>query len=345
MRARIAGGSMALVLALLIPMPESAREQAREPLRYDPAKAARANELLDQARIAAGGKEELQSVSSLAVSMRVRRFVRYLAVVSPVSTVQKDKILKGSLSVEIQMPDKFRKHVSSTTLLGHRYSYVEVVNGERAWREPPLQAVSSNRDQRLIDVADFERSLAYAAQSARDQLSFYALAWLIRTLPGGPLKFNSEGWMQTDSGKADVLSAFGSADYATLLMLDQKTHLPTEFESSFLAVRGLPVIVEGIALGPRNYYRMRELARQEAKAQAARPKQFIILKRRVSDYRRVSGILIPHLLVTSLDGKPVEELVITDVKVNLRLKPKDFEPNPRYKPAARQALAPATGRR
>jgi hypothetical protein len=332
-RVRVVGNTLALILALLIPSPGCVRGQARESPRYDPAKAPRAIDLLEQARIAAGGKEELQRVATLSVSLRVRRFVRYIAV-SPRSVVQKEKTLNGKLSIELQLPDRFRKDVSSTTLLGNHYSYAEVVNGERAWREPALQAQSSNRDPRLVDVSDFERSLAYQARSVRQQLAFYVLAWLIRVLPGEPLKFNYEGWMQADGVRADVISAFGSGDYGTLLMLDQKTHLPTEFDSSFSGVRSLPVVLEGIPMSRRDFNLMVEKARAERKAQITPPRSLII-KTQLSDYRPVSGILFPHRMVTSIDGKPLEELLIRKIDVNQRLKPKDFEPNPRFKPKAR----------
>ena len=334
MRTRAAIIPFAVISAFLVLAPCCVRGQARKSPRYDPARAARADGLLEQARLAVGGKEELQRVESLTVSLQVRRFIRYIAVMSPTSVTQKDATRNGSLSIELRMPDKFRKHFSGTTLLNNRFSYVEVVNGDRAWREPPLQAQSSNRDPRLVDVSDFERSMAYQAQSAREQLAFFSLAWLIRVLPGDPLRFNYEGWMQKDGGKVEVISAFGSGDDATLLMLDQNTHLPTEFDSSVDGVRSLPVVIEGAAITRRDFNRLMERAAQERKAQRTPPRR-IIIQSSLSDYRRISGILIPHRMVTSIDGRPVEELVIRKIVVNQRLRPKDFEPKPQKKPKER----------
>jgi len=331
LQARVTRNYLAVIVVLLILSPGRARDQAPKSPRYDPAKVARALELLEQARKAAGGKEKLEQVASLEISMHVRRFFRYISVKSPVSVEQKEKTLKASLSIEILLPDKFRKHVSSTTLTGFSYSYDEVVNGKRAWRDPPLRAPSSSRDQRVIDVADFERNLAYEAQNAREQLSFYTLAWLIRSLPGHPAEFNFEGWMQTEGGKVDVLSVYASYEFETLMMLDQTTHLPAEFESTYLGVHNLPVIIEGVALSRKDYDRMIELARQQRKAQATTPRR-IILSRRVSDFRLVSGILFPHRLVTSIDGKPAEELDVTSIHTNRRPNPNHFEQKPQKKP-------------
>jgi len=330
-QARVVRNYFAAILALVTLIPDRVGGQAPASLHYNPAKAPRAVELLEQARTAAGGREKLEQVTSLAISMRVRRFFRYISIKSPVSAEQKEKIIKASLSIEIQLPDKFRKYVTSSTLRGFKYSYAEVVNGQRAWRDPPLQAPSANRDPRVIEVADIERSLAYQAQNAREQLSFYALAWLIRVLPGDPTRFNFEGWMQTDNGKVDVLSAFAPDDYEILIMLDQKTHLPAEFDSSYMGVRSLPVVVEGTALSRRDYNRMIELAQRERKDQMTAPKQRS-MKRQVSDYRPVAGILFPHRLVTSIDGRPVEELDITSINVNRPLSPKHFEPKPQKTP-------------
>jgi hypothetical protein len=292
---------------------------------YDPARAARAMELLGQARVAAGGEKELQGVTSVSASIRLRRLVRYISVVSPKKVVQKEKTLTGSISIELQLPDRFRKRVATSTLLGNKYSYVEVVNGERVWREPTLQAASSNRDPRLIDVSDFERSLANQARSVREQFSFYAFVWLIRILPDNSLRFNFAGWMKTDSGNADVLTAYDLANNRAWLLLDQKTHLPKGFDSSYSIVRMVPVVVEGFVVTRNDYFRMMEKAREERRAQI-KPAQRILFQTRLSDYRRVAGILLPHRMATLIEGKLYEEMEITKIEINRRLNPKDFEP-------------------
>jgi hypothetical protein len=323
-----AGWSARLFTALILWL-RPATGQAPEVPKYHPDRAARAEELLRQAQDAAGG-EALRGVTSLTASISLRRVVEYIAVTSPTNAVRRDKNLKGRISIECSFPDKFLKRISTSTLSGYKYSYLEAVNGDRAWRDPPLQAVATSRDRHAIDVSDFERSLAYQAQGARQQLAFYTLALLARVLPGGSLQFNSAGWTEIEGRKADVILAFGLGDYNARLLFDQKSHLLVGFESSFFAVRRLPVTVESFVLSYSDGYRLAEKARQERLAQNRRPQQSSI-QIRLSDHRPVAGVLLPHQITTIIDGRLAEELEVTKYRINTRINPNDFAPKPARK--------------
>jgi hypothetical protein len=45
----------------------------------------------------------------------------------------------------------------------------------------------------------------------------------------------------------------------------------------------------------------------------------------LADYKNVDGVMIPHRLTQSIDGKPVEEWTIEEAKVNPVLKADFFE--------------------
>ena len=45
----------------------------------------------------------------------------------------------------------------------------------------------------------------------------------------------------------------------------------------------------------------------------------------LADYKKVDGVMIPHRLTQSVDGKPVEEWTIEKVKVNPSLKADFFD--------------------
>jgi hypothetical protein len=172
MRTHVAGIMLACLLAVLVVPAGGALEQAApERDKYDAAKAVRARELIRQARTAAGGEQALQSVTSLSATGQLRRFVKYVYIKSPTRVEEREKVLKGKISIEFLLPDKYRKSVSTSTLLETKYSYTEVMSGGRAWRNPPLQAQSSSKSRHVIDVRDFERSLAYQALNARQQLT------------------------------------------------------------------------------------------------------------------------------------------------------------------------------
>ncbi len=334
MRHHVAAGIFACITIALAVSHAGAPGQAQESLNYDPADRARAEEMLTQARNAIGGEAMLKGVMSFSASIGLRRIVEYISVKSPKDALRRNKVLKGKISIECQFPDKFRKHVSTSTLSGFKYSFAETVDGDLAWRDPPLQPPTSGRDPRLIDVSDFEKSLAYQAQGARQQLSFYALALLVRAVPGAPLKFSRTGWTQTESGKADVVMADGLTDYHVWLLLDQKTHLLLGFDSSYTAVRRIPVLVETMTLTFRGQYLLAEKARQERAAQSRQP-QVSRIQMRFSDHRRVAGVLLPQRLTTAINGKLVEEMLVEKYEINPRLNPKTFEPKPQEKSRAR----------
>ncbi len=312
------------ILAGLVMSFQVAAGQAPETMKRDPARAARAVELLTQARDAVGGNALLQKVTGFSASVSVRRFIEYIAVTSPTTAVRREKTLKGRISLECQFPDKFRKRTSSSTLTGYKYSYVEVVSGERAWRDPPLQASSSGRDRHAIDVSDFERSLDYQAQGARQQLSLYALALLVRTVPEAAANYLSDGSTESNGRKVDIVTAYGLGDRYVRFLLDQETHLPVGFDSLYFGVRRYAVVVDAI-VGRNSYPLFMEKVRRERAAQNRKP-QKLRIQIRLSDHRRIAGILIPHRLTTTVDGKVVEELVINKLEINPRLNPRVFTP-------------------
>ena len=126
------------------------RQQGNEtvqktPSAEDRAKSERAEELVKLARVALGGEEALGSVQTLAVSAKLRRPIKYVSVQSPKKVVEKEKVLSGKVELDFLMPDRFRKRTSGERLIGFPFAYIEVVNGDRAWRNPPLRTISSHQ--------------------------------------------------------------------------------------------------------------------------------------------------------------------------------------------------------
>lgn len=324
-----AGFMVAGLLVALAARVGHVSEQASEQSRNGAARVVHANELIRQARIAVGGEEALRSLTSLSISARLHRFVKYVFVKSPTEVEEREKTLSGRVSIEFLLPDRYRRNVSTSTLIGTKYSYTEIISGGRAWRDPPLLAESSSKDRHAIDVSDFERSLAYQAINARQQLTFYSLAWLLRELPDYPIEFVYEGWLQTKDGKAEAITAHRGDEFQSLLLLNQETHLPLGFISRFIASQAEPVLANRTFFFSVAYLRgLQQRARRERAAQLAKPSRRSEWQMRLTDHRRVGGLLLPHRLTMMVDGTPVEELVITKYEINRRMNPRDFERKP-----------------
>jgi hypothetical protein len=318
-----------LVAALVLATAAGAQERGGGP--ENSGETARALDLIREARQALGGEEALRRMQSLSASGRLRRFVKYVTVKGPDKVEEKEKTLTSKVGFDYVAPDKFRKRVSGSTLNGYGYSYVEVVNGGRAWRNPPLPVASSHRDRRVIDVDDVERSFMRQAQGVRQQLTLYSLGWLLQAIPSLPLELSDAGEFRVEDRVARGVLVEGDEGFRVVLLLDRQTRLPLALAISYIEARREPVIVEVASFNRKYVSDTHARARRERAARSTRPQRREMLLR-FEDHRPVAGVLLPHRVTTTLDGIVQEELVISEFEANRPPKPKDFEgePGPKY---------------
>src|SRR5262245_12518642 len=161
-----------ILLVLLPPIfnASESRVHSQNPAPPAPARegeAARAKELIRLARAAIGGEEALSKIQTLTASAKYNRFVKYVSVLSPSKVEEKRKALSGKMEFEFALPDKFRRRITGETLRGFGYSFAQVVNGDQAWRDPPMRPMSSYGDRRVIDVSDVARTEFKQATGAK----------------------------------------------------------------------------------------------------------------------------------------------------------------------------------
>ena len=120
------------------------------------------------------------------------------------------------------------------------------------------------------------------------------------------------GEAEADDGKADVVDAKGPGSFAARLFLDKKT------PSAADAV----VSRRGAADGRADAARRRSAARpnRDARGNAAPghgpgelpPPQIVDIQMFLDDYKSVDGVMLPHHISRSIDGKPTEEMDVQD---------------------------------
>ena len=54
------------------------------------------------------------------------------------------------------------------------------------------------------------------------------------------------------------------------------------------------------------------------------PPQEVTYEVHFADYKKVDGVMLPHTITQSVDGKATEEWTIAQYKVNPKLKPETF---------------------
>ncbi len=292
---------------------------------------ARAKELIKLARASLGGAEALSRIQTITATGKYNRFVKYVSVQSPKKVEEKLKTLSGKMEFEFALPDKFRRRVTGETLRGFGYSFAQVVNGDQAWRDPPMRPVSSYGDRRVIDVDDVARTQFIQATGAKQELTYFSIGWLLLVLPGYPLEMNYLGLYQVGQTDAHAIIAQGESGFRFTLLLDTKTYAPLAVAISFVEEIQQTVIVEAPRFFDRRYAQETYArSRAERRARAKPPQQYEMLIH-FSDRRPVNGLFLPFRVTTTLNGEVFEEMTINEFELNRPINPKKFSGPPELK--------------
>jgi hypothetical protein len=195
-----------------------------------------------------------------------------------------------------------------------------------------------------------------AVQAAKRDFSRLALGILL-TLPSCPLTFAHAGTAESPDGTADVIDVKGG-DFAARLFVDQKTHLPlmlswTDKEPLRIvrqfngpgggAAGGGNVVVMGGSGGaaaasagqggggakpastmtPEEFKKVEQQVAEQAKEAEAK-RRTVEFRLYYADYQAVDGVMLPHRLQSSVDGKPTEEITLEKIKLNQKIDAKKF---------------------
>lgn len=290
------------------------------------ANVARAKELVQQARAAAG----FDLVQTLAFKAQSERFVKYYSVQSPTKVVENNKTLSGKIEAEFWFPERFRLKTKADTLSGFDVSYTEIMNGELAWRDPPMQVRSFGSDRRVIDVGDVERTMLMQTRTAKQHIALYTLGWMLQTPVSAPVELNYAGAVTVDGQECEAIVVDGQDGFGNILLLDSKTRLPAGLAVVFYEAMRETVVVEANAFDRRFMRDTYARARQERVARSKPPQRHEAIWRFV-DYTTINGVTLPQRVRITLDGLTIEELTVNEYKINQPINPKRFEGKPEVK--------------
>jgi hypothetical protein len=271
----------------------------------------KAEQLMAQARAALGGEKNLNKVQGLTATGTYQR------------TMQ-DRQLSGDVTIDLQLPDKFLRTESLNPLGDIQLITEQGLNGDKLLRHSrtlnaPAGAVIRTPSPPTGDAE------AQAIRNARADLARTALAFLLASPASLPLEFSTGGEAESEDGKADVVDVKGAGNFTAKLLLDQKSHRPL-----MLMYRGVqPRVIVQTQQGPP----------PAAPAPGAPPAhgagdgpaggadpagQLVDITLYLDDYRSVDGVMLPHRLSRSIDGKPAEETTFKTIKLNPAFKADTF---------------------
>jgi len=268
---------------------------------------ARATELFAQARAALGGEARLAKVQGLSAEGTYQRQVG-------------DRQLQGELTLDLQLPDKMVRTESMNPIGDATIVVLQGINGDQVLRHSRTINGGPNMMIRIGSPGGADAE-AQALRNQRAELARLALAMLLTSPPSMPLEHAYAGEAESDEGRADVLDAKGPGSFAVKLFFDKKSHRPLMLQYRGAAPR-LVMQTQQVQRGAVHG------AQPGSEPPAPQPPtdapQIVDITMFLDDYRAVDGVLLPHHISRSIDGKPNEEWTFKTIKLNPAFKPDAF---------------------
>lgn len=275
----------------------------------------RANEILKQAREAIGGEQRLQKLEALHINGQYRR-------------VFGERQMAGDREISIALPNKYLVEDSmnpgglSTAMINTRG-----LNGERAWSGSTggggMVFRMSGPGGAQVTPEQMEAALRriYLAEFTR-----YVLAMTLAAPSSLSLEYKYAGESDVDGEQADVIDVTGPDNFAVRLFFDKKNHLPL-----LLSYRGpKPRVMTmtrpaGGSAKPEDLKKSAEEAQKKLHTEAPVAPEEADFFIRLSDHKKVDGLMLPFKLTFLTDSEVSEEFEISKYQVNPQFKADKFE--------------------
>ena len=271
----------------------------------------KAAELLAQARAALGGESKLAKVQGLSASGTYQREMG-------------DRQVTGEITIDLQLPDKMVRTDSMSPMGDATIVVLQGVNGDQVLRNSRTIGGGPGMIVRIGPPPGGSDGEAQALRNQRAEMARLALSLLLTTPSSMPVDFTYGGEAEAaDSDKADVIDAKGQGSFAARIFLDKNSHRPL-----MLQYRGAaPRIVMQTRRGdgpPPDAAAAPGRGDHDAAAGSLPAPQIVDIQMFLDDYKSVDGVMLPHHISRSIDGKPNEEWTFKTIKLNPTFKPDTF---------------------
>lgn len=269
--------------------------------------------------------------------------------------------MAGTNALTLQLPDRMYRSEETELPGGMSMERIVALAGTTAW-EDMKQRGGMGGGMQIVMAGPGGRELSPEAieearlRRARTEMMRYLIAFT----GGAGLQPTWVAVAEAPDGKADVLEAKNEGGATVRMFVDQQTHLPLMLQYTEVRPRmmfdggrggrggfgrggdgggrgpggggrgGDPAAGGPPAGGPPPEGRgepgqrpnPEEMRRRMEQMPPPAPSNVTLF---LADYKKVDGVMLPHRLTQSVDGKPVEEWTIEKVKVNPALKADFFD--------------------
>lgn len=310
------------------------------------------NKVLADMRAALGGADKVASVKTLT------------AVGKSARTNSQGTTTEGDLEVAMELPDKYVTRTVLANLGTMSVYRNAGFNGTGVINEvenpPNLHGGGGMIMVRTAGGPAPGQTLTPEQKAASDQRLLMAAKKDFARMTVGmfgssyeafPLEFSYAGQADAPEGKAHVIAVKGPDSFDAKLFIDTKTNLPlmlswSDREPMVMTQNinrgggpggGQTMVMGGggggttFTAGGRGGQQMTEEERAKMMAEAEARMREAEAARKIVEYRiyysnfkAVNGVLLPHTLQRSIDGKPSEETTFEQIKVNPKIDKNKF---------------------
>jgi hypothetical protein len=277
----------------------------------------RAHEVLKQAREAVGGEEQLQKVQGLHINGQYRR-------------VFGDRQIGGDREISILLPNKYLvEDAMNAGGLATSMINTRGLNGDRAWNANSggggnmIIRMGGPGGQNLTpEQMEAAQRRMYAAEFSR-----YLLAMILTAPPSLAVEYKYAGESDVEDVPADVIDVTAPDNFSVRIFFDKKSHLPL-----LLSYRGpKPRIMtmtrqgSGTVRSAEEMKKARDEAEKKLTAEAPAVPEEVDYFIRLTEHKKVGGLMLPHKLTLLTESEVSEEFEISKYQLNPQFKADRFE--------------------
>jgi hypothetical protein len=158
------------------------------------------------------------------------------------------------------------------------------------------------------------------------EFSRYLLAMILTPPPSLAVEYKYAGESDVEDAKADVIDVSGPYNFSVRVFFDKSSHLPL-----LLSYRGpKPRIMTmtrqaGSPAKPEDIKKAQEDAEKKMHAEAPAAPEEVDFYIRLTDHKKVGGIMLPHKLTFLTDTEVSEEFEISKYQLNPQFKADHFD--------------------
>jgi len=277
----------------------------------------RAQEILKQAREAVGGEQRLQKIEALHINGQYRR-------------VFGERQIAGDREISIVLPNKYLVEDSmnpgglSTAMINTR-----ALNGDHAWSGNSggggmVFRMTTGPGGQQASPEQMEAILRHIYQA---EFARYVLAMTLAPPASLAVEYKYAGESDVEGEQADVLDVSGPVGFAARLFFDKKSHLPL-----LLSYRGpkprVVTMTRQAGNGPRkpeDIEKAKAEAQKKMQAEGPAAPEEVDFYIRLSDHKKVDGLMLPFKLTFLTESEVSEEFEISKYQLNPQFKADKFE--------------------